>query len=434
MKDIYIEWIVTLAVVLITTFNMLQKCVELFYPPFKPIVFFIRLSVLLLMLYYQNQHYGIKVKAKPFFLFFLLYSLYILFYLTEFSIYPIDILKHVPKNVFSFIVYTTMIVLYMLCAKTIIHKFNFRKFLYLSIIVAIVPTIWYINLVGIDFIQYMNVTDGEDSLFIHQLLLAYANVPIWVLCILFYKKIHKNKFVNYALFFLLFLSVSYILIISTKRGPIIWGLVNLLTCSILIGRYKIKKILTLVVIGVIAFININTIFNVISEYAPNTAERFKSTIVEGNTSGRFESSEGEGGYSLAINQFNSSPIWGSYFRLVTPSGFWKGHYPHNIFLEMLITMGLVGFIPFVLLLIKAVKNIKTTLTGQHNDHILALVSLFFASFLESISTGTLVLNSSFWVLFYLMGISDQNTVFNRRKRFNRLFGSIIITSFVHKHE
>jgi O-antigen ligase len=97
-------------------------------------------------------------------------------------------------------------------------------------------------------------------------------------------------------------------------------------------------------------------------------------------------------------------------------------------------MGLVGFIPFVLLLIKAVKNIKTTLTGQHNDHILALVSLFFASFLESISTGTLVLNSSFWVLFYLMGISDQNTVSNRRKRFNRLFGSIIITSFVHKHE
>ena len=86
------------------------------------------------------------------------------------------------------------------------------------------------------------------------------------------------------------------------------------------------------------------VISIIENFSPFLAERVEMTLIEGHTSGRMEE---EGAYGYTIKQFMNSPIFGSYFRIVTPNLTWRGMYPHNIILELLITFGVVGLIPFL---------------------------------------------------------------------------------------
>ena len=400
----YIEWIVALAIVFLTTFGVLGKCISLFAPNVKTVISLLRCVVLIILLIYQIQHYGLKIREKPYFLFFIAYSAYIFLYMTTLRVYPLYRLYKVPETIWSFLTSSLLIATYFLCAKTIIKKFCYQKFICLSFILGVIPTIWYINFVGLDFIQYASAYDTniDEKLFIHQLTLAYNNVPVLVISALLYKNLNKNKYVSYAIFFVIAISVGYILMVSTKRGPVLWTMINFLICYLVIPKNRMKKLVIITVVILFITFNLDLILDLISDFAPNTVERFEASIYEGNTSGRMDSDDGsKGGYSLGFSQFLSSPLWGSYFRIVHVSGYFNGHYPHNVFIEMLMTMGILGFIPFMAFLIKAGKKIISVLKNRFEYNQLALISLFLACFLELQTTGTLVLNS-FWVLLYLV--------------------------------
>ena len=120
----YIEWLVTIAVVLITTLNMLRSLSEtLEISLFYKFVNYFSIIILYLIFIYQRHHYETKMYNRPFFFFYLLYCFYAFLYMTVFRRYPLEDMLRVPA---SLVVYAFKFVIslgYLLCAKTIINHF-----------------------------------------------------------------------------------------------------------------------------------------------------------------------------------------------------------------------------------------------------------------------------------------------------------------------
>ena len=397
--DKNIEWIVALAVVFITTITVCEQFVIIIEPSYKLLFSIMRFLLVSLMLTYQYFHFGIRIK-KGFLCFFLFYSFFILFYITIHQVYPLRLLHQAPSSVENFVYRTFFIFLFILCSDTIIKYLSIKKYLIISFLLGVLPTLIYVQYVGIVFIQTYGNEDNRN--FIGQLTLAYSCVPVLIIAILNLSKPLKNELL-YRLFavFLIFCT-GYILLISTKRGPLLWAFVNLGICFFCIKKNSLKFVLLFLIICVFLITNVEMIIDWIGEFAPTSAERISTTIFEGDTAHRFDVQDKSGsGYFIGFNQFAKSPIWGSYFRLIT-IGFFQGHYPHNIFIEILITMGLVGFLPFVMLLFNAVSNIWRVLRHKHSEGELVCIVLFLASFFELQTTNSLLLNVPFWLFFYIV--------------------------------
>ena len=153
------------------------------------------------------------------------------------------------------------------------------------------------------------------------------------------------------------------------------------------------------------------IIETLRPYVPRAAEKLELTFKEGDTNGRFDMDNEEGStYIIGLKQFASSPIYGSNFRLITYRYF-RGHYPHNVFIEMLITMGLLGTIPFILLLLKAYKKVlKVIKRGNLQDPQLCCLVIFLGVFLQLQTSWSIVANAAFWTFFYIMCIFDLKIV------------------------
>lgn len=406
--DDSIEWIVTIAVLLITTF-IFDDAVRLFFPKFGQITLLAQLTVLFLMLVYQHEKFGWERIKRSFYVFFIFYSIYVLLYMTVFRVYPLNQLLGVPKNVSAFYIRTAVILSYLLCADTIIHKFSLRKFVLLSVVFCIIPSLWYINTVGVNFFQ--DALWGDEESCIPPLNISYANVPILVLALLFYDELSESKWLGYLLAIFISLSVGYILIEVTKRGPILWGMVNLAICYYFKSKHVTKYILVVSFIGVLIYVNFETMLDWLYSVAPSTANRIYRSVYEGDTAARFDlQDQGGSNYIIGFRQFLTSPVWGSYFRTVTSVLMFKGVYPHNIFIEMLMTMGLIGFIPFLYFIRKVALNV-IHFSRRLDRNRLACISLFLASFLQLQTTGTIVLNSWFWVFFYVALMMNHGAIY-----------------------
>ena len=407
--DKNIEWIVAMAVINISTLLLDNFCKWL-SPSISPLFTLIYYIVLLLMLMYQNKHCGLRFR-KPFFIFFFsLYSLYILLYMTTLRVYPLRELHGVPEEIRGFFTLTFLIFGYLLCAETICHKFNMRKFVYLSLFLAVLPTIWYVATVGVGFFHNEDALIEETNF--NVLSLSYCNVPILVMSILFYDDLSDNKIVSHLISIFIILVVGYILFMSARRGPLLWCMVNIAICYFYKSRKVFKYIVFASVLGILLYYNIDTVIVWISSVNSYAGERLNAALYEGSTSGRMDMDNQESSiFFLGLNQFLESPLYGSYFRIVTSVGMFRGAYPHNIFIEMLITMGLIGFVMFCILLYRIFKTPRVILMRDNNK--LALFSLFMASFLQLQTSDTLSFNIWFWALFYTVLIMNPYKVHKR---------------------
>lgn len=415
--DKNIEWIVAIAVMMISTFSVSSGIINIFFPIGKSIILFSHPLLVILLLLYQNKWYGIKLQNRTFFIFFLLYSVYILLYITELRIYPLPLLAATPSSVEYFMYRTILLLGYLLCAKTIYRKFNVNKFIVVSTLGCLLPTLWYVNLVGVDFLQ--NYGNSDDSTYIGQLTIAYSNAPLLIIAFFNFNKLFRPIILSRFVSIFIIIAVGYILIVSTKRGPIFWSLICFIFCLYYKDKNVFKYAMTLFILTIVLYSYVDVALDWISKIAPYSAERISRTLYEGDLTSRYDETNISGSaYVIGINQFLNSPIWGSYFRLIVSSGIFKGYYPHNIFIEVLITMGVVGFIPFILLLRKAFVNIHHVFKCQFETNQLSCLVLFLMSFLKLQTTGSLLLYNSFWVFFYIMLCLQ---IFAKTEKPNKIF-------------
>jgi len=228
-----------------------------------------------------------------------------------------------------------------------------------------------------------------------------------------YYFLETKKTVHGNIFFLIVLIVCfYILIICAKRGPF---LACLLTILIFLGaRLKIKNIVIFlclfgIVIGVM-YANIDSIILFMEIYNPIFAKQLSETINEGQISGR------EFLYAAAWEQFLENPLWGSDF--IVNRGILKGTYSHNIFFDSLMTLGLVGTIPFLYFIYKSF--IKSVLLIRSKSPYTWIALYFIFYFFQGQSTGSLFGNYYLWIsMFILLSI---NTKINLKKNvYDRIY-------------
>lgn len=166
-----------------------------------------------------------------------------------------------------------------------------------------------------------------------------------------------------------FLFGIYIAFRAGSRSPILAFL--LVIFIILFFRQKniLKSFYILCIVVVILILSFPLILKLIGSVSPTMLVRLLAAL-EGDTSGR------DILLLDAWKQFLEAPIWGVDF--VVSSGFFKGMYPHNVFLETLISVGIFGAPFIVYFIIKA--TIKAISLIRRKDSF-GLISVVFLQYL-----------------------------------------------------
>jgi len=96
----------------------------------------------------------------------------------------------------------------------------------------------------------------------------------------------------------------------------------------------------------------------------------------------------------AIDQFIQNPIMGIGFGRFADI---YGVYPHNLFLEVLVEIGLIGFIGFLLMMYMSLKSVVFLLTSEEKKNVF-FASLWVYYFVNSMFSGNLIINQEFFVM------------------------------------
>lgn len=411
--DKHIEWLVAAAVVFITTLSMLRALMVSFEVTIiHRIVAYSIIPLLAILLLYQKKHYGLKFFDRFFVGFYLMYSLYILLYITVFRLYPLESMLSVPKSIALYFYELTISFCYLLCAPTIYNHFCVKKYVFLSLLVCTIPSVLFINFIGVELIQAGINADEEQ--FLQTISISYANVFVLVFAVMFLKKMARLRWLSYMISIAIISAVLYVLFAFGKRGPMLWAFVSVMVCYF-VSSVNTKKFIAILGVLCISFILlIDPILEGIKEVMPRTGQQLELSIKEGDTANRFNMKDPKhSNFLIGLENFSRSPIWGYYFRHVTNDNSFKGAYAHNIFVEILMTMGLIGFIPFVLLLAKAFKKSRKVFRMNYKDNQMAILILFLCPFLQLQTTGTIVFKHDFWLFFYMLCCIDKLTICNK---------------------
>lgn len=198
-----------------------------------------------------------------------------------------------------------------------------------------------------------------------------------IVVLLTINKFFLNKNLSRLFFFLsLFLGMS-LLLLGGSRGPFISTFIILFILFVTYrNKYSAKKLLFY---SLIIFV---ILFQLINIEELSLVKRFDNPIY-GKDPTRAEI------WDAAFDYFLKSPVWG--YSIVDKFGI----YPHNIYLETLMAVGLLGTLPFIFIITRIIKIfIKEFKKGSlTNLMTITLVYLLFAS-----SSGSLYYTPELWVL------------------------------------
>lgn len=187
---------------------------------------------------------------------------------------------------------------------------------------------------GIGRISLLTYETGDSI--ISPLALAYSGSLTIILCT--YKLIYEVNSRIYTVYILLTMLTSFILFfLGSTRG----SLVTILLCLFVFlyfgnNKNKLKVIFYFI-------LSIPLLFYGVQKTGSAIIERSMSTVETGDSSGR------ETLWNDAINEFTNNPILGGRIEI-------SGVYPHNLFIEILMATGIVGFLIFMIFLVGSIKN------------------------------------------------------------------------------
>ena len=387
-----IEKILKVQLVMILCFTMPNLMMDIFVPQLHTLTTFVLYATVLYTgTYVLRQKPKYNKSLVLFIIYFIIYSIVIYIDLTIDRRYSLSRMLGCPKSVTTFLT-TTFIILFFILQAPLYRKIKDFSFLAKFYILFNLPLILhYISIVGATEIQLdESITD------ISTLTLASTASNCLLLALIFRDSFTKNKIVNNIILLVVFVGTMSVWGDLAKRGAILWFFVTLIIYFILKSKNIKATVFKCLLILVAIYMILPAIISIIENFSPFLAERIEMTLLEGHTSGRME--EG-GAYAYAIAQFYESPMLGSYFRIVTTNPIWRGMYPHNIILEMLITFGIAGFVPFVFFLWEIFSKLRASFSKNANNNSVEKVLgiMFINAFFSLMTSGTILLNLSFWV-------------------------------------
>ena len=181
-----------------------------------------------------------------------------------------------------------------------------------------------------------------------------------------------------------------LLLLGSSRGP----LIAFIFCFIIIGYNYIRKgefeAIALKIIGIAMLTGV--LLFAADHYVENinlgSVNRLKGVL---ESSGKGEQRLYT--WTAAWEQFKSSPIIGD--KIVEDYTY---TYPHNIILEILMSVGLIGFIPFFMANLIAIRKFFNLM--RNNNLIVAL--LFFYMVIGAMVSGGIITSPDYWMSFILI--------------------------------
>ena len=347
----------------------------------------IGISFLLLLLY---RHRVFNVIKRDLFIIGL-WTVYLLFYYYHTEVEQVVSLNLVKvtlpdaKNLFLYIFSYLGIAIFVFNNAYRLNSILFKLMLF-SIVTSLLLLVLVFVTQGLSFFfsEGLMVANTGFSL----ITMSYNFVFIAVLSIyLLYNK--KDKHYKYIEATCLVISILSILFLG-KRGALFSVMIAGL-CLTLLSTGSLKKflfyLLSIILIFAFLYSNFNYVIDFFSLFSERLAYQVDLAYNFGDTNGRDRI------WEIAIEQINKNPIYGYYPKLILCSiNSWEwGMHPHNIFLESLMTMGIVGSVPlfvymFYILITKVYPSLKTY---NENCPYRFFAILFIAELVHGCFSGTL---------------------------------------------
>lgn len=298
----------------------------------------LRLMLCVLMVYYISMNYTKIKKYKTIFLFFILFSL--LYFLK--ILYTENLGWKMKSNWVEYIFYYTSycflpflfysFIDFKKYKKTILNALIFSGFLLGGLSLFVFKDVLQSG--GIGRISLLTYETGEAV--ISPLALAYSGALTIILCL--YKLIYENITKKVKTYLLVTIILSFILFfLGSTRGALLAVLLCLLS-FLYFGNLRNKLRFTFLFI-----LGIPLVIYGVEATGSGIFKRSQATLETGDSSGR------EPLWNAAIDEFISNPILGGRIEV-------SNIYPHNIFLEVLMATGIIGFILFMIFLLKSFKK------------------------------------------------------------------------------
>lgn len=219
---------------------------------------------------------------------------------------------------------------------------------------------------GIGRISLLTFESGEVT--ISPLALAYSGA-ITILLIM-YRLIYENIKGIKLVYYITNIILSFIIfLLGSSRGAFVVLIFGSLAYAFF-GKRKMKFKFTALLLSVIPIV----IYGV-KLTGSNIFDRITSTIAEGD-SGR------EQLYHETIQEFLNYPLWGGRIEV-------SGTHPHNIFLEILMATGLIGFFLFIPILYISLKRGYVLLKIYCLDFYLIPILIFIWGITQHFVSGSL---------------------------------------------
>lgn len=361
----------------------------------------LRIIILLqcLVLFLLNfRFFKLRNPTKVILIFFLIYLIRILYEYSNSSVYYLDY-NVLLLYLFSFAIIPNLIVSSLSINKLLL-KYVFKGLLFSGFLFSIAALYFYKDYFGT--VGRLNNANNEEGL-VNPLILSYNSILI-IGVFLFYIFYNKTKKIY------LFIIISSIILstipflLGSSRGSLIALIVPIIIVLLFsnLGT-KVKYILFLVFLFFLVF--------------------FLDNYFQSGLFSRFESlgqdyDKGDGSairlsiWNNSFNQFLDNPFIGDKLRVNN----WI-NYPHNIFLEVLQTIGFFGFIPFLIYIILCFKSV-IFIIKNHKKYIWLCI-IFLQALTQNFFSGNLYTASWFWLssaliistTYYLKQFKNANSTY-----------------------
>lgn len=231
--------------------------------------------------------------------------------------------------------------------------------------------------------------------------IVYGQTGCALALIAVYGFINKPKKLHRFFFILAFIIGIISIAKAGSRSPVV--VLVLVTTFYLISRLgSFKGLMLILGFSFLIFIFLNPLLEFLDSIGSNIAVRLTNMVVEKETSGR------DSIYQNTWNIIQTAPLFGAYY--VLPSGVGAGGYPHNFFLEVLLATGLLGSVPFFILIIVSLFRSYRILSIKHPSSWLVILYLQILTY-GMFSIG-LYTSQDLWVLlFYIISINMKSKEF-----------------------
>ena len=215
------------------------------------------------------------------------------------------------------------------------------------------------------------------------------------------------------------------LVITGKRSIVLWAIVALLMTFVFIGTRKeiLKRLCIVFAIFLFGFLILLSTFQLFDSLPfLSRFDNLLEILMAGEASGSVL--ERLTIYQDAWSIFINNPIFGvgwRQFEVVTAGRYYSNYDVHNLYLQLLCELGVVGFtavmVPFVYVYIKTFKIMRSLLSSSSSSTSLWAKSLAFSFYYQSLFfiyslTDSVFRNVTFFLMYFLViAITNSYLIF-----------------------